>query len=525
MAFDMPGAPVCWVSDTYSNLTKNVLPSVLEGLQRKGWVEGVHFVVGKIPPSFTEAEKEDLPRDIREHFWKPFNPIVSYKHTIVFFTGFNITFGSLDRPASLAGRSYVHVFGDEVKYFPERKIANLLKAVRGYKVKYGNSVYYRGRTFTTDMPNTAHIGEHDWILRMGAKMDPEAIALVAQVSFALNEALQEYLVAEESGNREEAVKKRRTYERWYERWQLVRLRKEAHLLFFIASSYINVDILTLEWFEDAINDDLGDVKTAVLSIRAMIESGDRFYSNLGEQHFYDDGTDEVWENAFGLRDEEDCRILKYHNKDLPIDGGMDFGNMMSLTLAQQDKKYYRCLKFMYTLSPEWIPDLAKQFLAYYKPHRRKVLNLYYDRAGNNLQKAKQDYASQMKKSIEQDENGVKTGWTVVLMSQNQGNIGKNEEYNFMNVLLGGYNKLLPKVIIDRYHCKPLKCSLELAPAKKDSSGKMVKDKRSENLQVKRLVYESTNASDSFKYLMMRKNWRKLAFVTTSQSAGDVSTKG
>ena len=46
---------------------------------------------------------------------------------MVFYTGFNFTFISLDRPAIGAGRSYVGVFGDEVKYFPEEKFTNLLE--------------------------------------------------------------------------------------------------------------------------------------------------------------------------------------------------------------------------------------------------------------------------------------------------------------------------------------------------------------------------------------------------------------
>ncbi len=111
MMFDMPGAPVCWVSDSYTNLQQNVLPTVMEGLALKGFYEGVHYVKEKAPPVFTEAEKADLSPGIREHFWKPYNQLAGYKHTIIFFTGLNITFASLDRPASLAGRNYVPYLG------------------------------------------------------------------------------------------------------------------------------------------------------------------------------------------------------------------------------------------------------------------------------------------------------------------------------------------------------------------------------------------------------------------------------
>lgn len=163
LIYDMPGAPCVWVADTFSNLTANVLPSVLEGLERKGFKEGEHYVIEKEPPEFSEAEKENLPAWLKPHFWRPFNRLVSYKRTIIFFTGLNIRFGSLDRPSTLAGASYVFAFGDEAKYFKEEKIANLLKAVRGYNLQYSGSVFYRGVMFTSDVADPSHVGEYAWL--------------------------------------------------------------------------------------------------------------------------------------------------------------------------------------------------------------------------------------------------------------------------------------------------------------------------------------------------------------------------
>lgn len=529
MAYDMPGAPVVWVSDTYTNLHKNVLQTLTDALESKGYKRGIHYVLGEQPPEFTSAQKAAIDPAIREHFWKPYNNLVTYKQTMVFYTGFNVTFGSLDNPASLAGRSYVHVFGDEVKYFKEAKIGNLLKAVRGYKAKYGKSVFYRGRTFTTDMPNTANIGEYDWILKQGTKMRKAALMLVLKAAFIVNDSLNELLAAKEAGSTEDIIKKQRTYERWVERWTAARLSEDASTFFYIASSYVNVDVLTPEWFDDEEATDLGDFNTAVLSMRAGLESGDRFYSGITGAHFYADGNDPYWAEQFGINEEPDCRILKYLNKDKALDAGMDFGNMMSLCIAQDDgKKYYRILKFHYTLTPEWLEDLAKEFRRFYKPHKEKVLNLYYDRAANNYKKAKQDLASQFKKLMEyEDIDGVqvKTGWKVILCSENQGNIGQNEEYSFMQQLFAGTNRQLPKVLIDMYNCKPLKCSLEVTKTQKNAKGQIIKDKRTEKLPIKRLPLESSNPSDSFKYLLMTRRNRKLIKARSAQSAGDASVRG
>ncbi|MEN5085700.1 hypothetical protein ABE426_04420 [Sphingobacterium faecium] len=518
IAEDMPGAPVVWVSDTYSNLQKNVLPSVLEGLERKGYKEGIHYVIGKAPPVFSEAEKEDLPAALKEHFWKPYNKIVSYKHTMIWYTGLNVTFGSLDRPASLAGRSYVHAFGDEVKYFPEHKIANLLKSVRGYMVKYGKSIFYRGHTFTTDMPNPANIGEHDWILKQVNKMRKSGILRILKAAFVLNEAIQERVYYQQRNDLEETAKKLRTEERWKERWRVARSLKDGHTLFFIASSLVNIDILSNEWFTDAVESDLGDVDTAILSLKPTLDSGDRFYPNITEVNFYKDGLDPKWHDRFGIKDIADCRELLYLNKNKIIEVGLDFGNMMSLTIGQpKPNNEYRVLKFMYTLSPKHITHLANEFKEYFSPHQEKTIHCYYDRAGNNQAAAGVDQATQFKNAIEYntDDQGNKkrSGWKVVLMSKNQGTIFQKEEYVFMQTLFAGNDKRLPKVLIDMYQCKPLKASIELARTKikpTKAGGKMItKNKSSESLPIHRLPLESTNPSDSFKYMMMRREWRNL----------------
>lgn len=97
------------MADTFANLTTNVLPMVFEALERKGFREGIHYIVEKQPPTFTEKECADLQQWLKPHFWKPYNKIISYKRTIIFFTGLNITFGSLDRPG-IPGRSLLRAY-------------------------------------------------------------------------------------------------------------------------------------------------------------------------------------------------------------------------------------------------------------------------------------------------------------------------------------------------------------------------------------------------------------------------------
>ena len=516
---DMPGAPCVWVADTFSNLMSNILPSVLEGIERKGLKEGIHYVIEKEPPTFSEAEKTDLPDWLKPHFWKPFNKLVTYKRTIIFYTGTNIRFGSLDRPSTLAGASYVYCFGDEVKYFKEEKIANLLKANRGYRQEFGNSVFYRGVSFTTDMPDTTHIGEYDWILKYAHAMNIPALVLVMRTGLVYNDCLHEAVAAKDkwlkTGDKNDLniyLNKCRTANLWRARWTELRRRPEARTFFMLASSYINVDILTEDWFSDAISGKLPDLNTAILSMRPTLESGDRFYAALSERHFYFDGIDETVYDSMGMMEMEDCRVLKYLAKDKPLIAGVDFGNMCSMSIAQNGiengRACLRVLKFLYTLAPEYVTDLGEKFRNYFSPMRTKTLMLYYDRAGNAYKSVGEDQVSKFKKAVEYDGDGRRTGWTVQLMSLGQGNIVQAEEYSFMQELMSERNPRLPILRIDASAAKYLKLSLENARTKV-KNGIVFKDKRSEKLPVEQLPTRSTNPSDSFKYLVMTKQLRSL----------------
>lgn len=511
VAHDCPGAPFAWVADTYSDLHKNVIPSLIDGLSLLGWIPDVHFVINKEPP--------------REWKQRMYNVFTDWRNTMVFYTGFNFTFISLDRAAIGAGRSYVGVFGDEVKYFPEEKFTNLLKAVRGFRVKYGDSVWYRSRTLTTDMPNSNHLGEYDWILKLARQNDKQRILLALRAGFVYNDTkreylsrLQEYNSLKADARTDPAVRPaladaerqmmlaRRTMERWERRW--VKTRRGVSF-FFISSSYVNVDILGEDWFNDEFAEGLEGAACNILSVIPKLEASQMFYCNLSMKNFYADGflNEVIEQHTFGW--EQDCTVLRYLDPGRPLEAGMDAGNMLSMVFGQQAGRVMRILKELYTLPPQNVRDLADKFLAYFKPHRRKLLKLYYDRSMNNYKRVSTDMASQIKKAIETDAEGRRTGWTVQLMSLGQGNISSNLEYRFfMDLLPGNLARQLYTLLIDQHNCPNLKSEMEVTRTKakvneRDNTTQIVKEKTGDKLPVHRLPRESTNLTDALKYFVLR----------------------
>lgn len=496
--YDMPGSYQVFVSDTYVNALKNVVPTLLEGWVRKGWKEGIHYVTDERPPS---------------HFKLPYKPVQSYKHTISLFNGCFFNLVSMDQPSGAAGNSYQHIYGDEAKYIDPDKLKKLTPAIRGEYVRFGHSVFYRGRSFTTDMPNVAD-GDYDWIMEQEKNMDRNQVLIALQAASVMNEIKKELYNAIKANNKAQVQRLRKNLERWTVRW--VKARKDS-TFFCVVSSFVNADVLTDGFFTDSLKAlGIEEFKTSILSFRAQLKKGEKFYVNLEDRHFYNDGIVNSYYDKFGIMDdiEESSLALRYINHKAPLDAGMDYGDMSCLVFGQELGRDYRVLKGMHVLAPESLKELAKKFLDFFKHHQNEVLNLYYDRSGNQYQKIKKDWAEEIKDHIEKYE-GTSTGWKVNLMSRNQSTIYQEEEYSFAKKIMGNYYADLPNLLIDRYQCRELKSSLELTKIlvkknRRTGSTEVHKNKSSEKLPLKKLPMFSTNYSDAFKYLMYRRHWVELA---------------
>ena len=91
----------------------------------------------------------------------------------------------------------------------------------------------------------------------------------------------------------------------------------------------------------------------------------------------------------------------------------------------------------------------------------------------------------------------------------------------MHELMRGENKKLPLLLVDVLNCSEMVSSIEGAKAeiKYRGSVKVVaKVKKTEKLEAKKLPRLSTNFSDAFKYLMMRRRW-----LTATRAAADSNT--
>lgn len=497
----MPGAPLAIVANTYSNLIDNIMPAVQNGWKLDGLIEGVHYIKGKRPP---------------EQWRRRCSVIVDdYRHVYSFWNGSVLFLGSLDNPSLLAGKSVVHLLFDETKYASDSKAARVMPILRGDAITYGRCHLYGGVTITTDMPDVTE-GEYDWFFRYASEMNPERIIKIVQAASELNR-LQLKLLKLNRAAKPDIRKIARIEKRidYYEEG-LLKLRK-GQTFFMNISSFVNIDILTVDYARRLYNGalELHEFLKSVLGMRPGVRRDARFYVLFSDRHKYYDGT------ASGVAAFSSAE-LRHLDKTRPIDGGMDFGNMLSLVIGQTDGQYYRIHKNFYELPPGWFRELADQFLAFFTGHECKELNLYYDRAGNNFEKQGEDYASKIKDAIEKDASGRRTGWTVNLKSRKQSTIRQNAEFDFMHEFMRGENKKLPALLVDALNCPEMISSIEGARAEVKYRGSVkvvAKVKKTEKLEAKKLPRLSTNFSDAFKYLLMRREWIKAINVSGSQAPG------
>lgn len=502
----MPGAPIAIVANTYSNLIDNIMPAVQNGWKLTGWIEGIHYIKGRRPP---------------EEWRRRCSVIIDdYRHVYSFWNGSVLILGSLDNPSLTAGKSVCHLMFDEAKYASDARAARVMPILRGGALQYGDCHLYGGVTITTDMPDITE-GEYDWFFRYAKEMDPDRCVKILQIAGELNreQSTLARIISQEQPNAKKINRIKKRIEFWEE--GLRQLRKGA-TFFYNASSLMNIEVLTVDYLKRLYNGALEhhEFLKSVLGMRPGLKKDARFYVLFDERHKYNDGT-YSGEAAFDSRD------LRYLDPTRPLDGGLDFGNMNSLVIGQEQTDIYRIHKSIYVLPPEYLRELADRFLEFFEPHPCKILNLFYDRAGNNQQRSNQDQAGKIKQAIEYRADGTPTGWTVNLMSRGQGVIYQEDEFDFMHELMKGDNRLLPGLIIDEQNCVELISSIELARSKvtynRRGAKVIAKNKKSEKLPLHKLPKLSTNFSDAFKYLMMRRDWVKAAQSGKTQSAGGSDT--
>lgn len=431
----MPRATGIIVGETFQQILSRTLPSTKAGLEMFGIFEGIDYVVGKCGRSLG--------------FEMPFQAPDKWDNTIHFSNGFIFILVSNDMPNSGRGINSSIVIGDEAVLLDKERLFNNVQ--------------------TTNRSTCGGLYEDQ----------PLCNAEIYASSVAMTEKGQ-----------------------WFTDHEAKAKKEPWKVLFSKAPAAANKHNLSKDWF-DRMRDNAPSKMHYDAEIRNIRPSKvtNGFYPSLDpKKHYYRYAYDNEYLQRIGTNGKakdfnclQDTDVMRHK----PLIMSIDWGNIITMTISQDQSERYRKLKEFHVSSPKIIDDIIdEEFAPYYEEKKKhnNVIEFYFDRNGNNKQaNSRLTFAEQAIVALKRN------GWKVIVkVRKGSENPPHNEKFIVINYLLKyGGTKGLPAIEINENNCPSLIISLENAPALPGNKpNTIVKDKRSE--KSKTLPQEhATHFSDTF----------------------------
>lgn len=443
----MPRATGIIVGETYQQILSRTLPSTKAGLEMFGIYEGIDYVVGKNGKSLG--------------FDAPFQAPDKWDNTIHFSNGFLWILVSNDQANAGRGINCSIVIGDEAVLLDKERLFNNVQ--------------------TTNRSTCGGLYEDQ----------PLCNAEIYASSVAMTEKGQ-----------------------WFTDLEAVAKKEPWKVLFIKAPAAVNKHNLSKDWFERMRDNAPSQMHydAEIRNIRPKkVTNG--FYPMLDpKKHYYRDAYNLEYLQSVGVKAKKkdfNCLQDTDYMKSKPLIVTIDWGNIMTMTVSQDQGDRYRNLKTFHVSSPKIIDDLIdEEFAPYYEDKKQysNVIEFYFDRNGNNRQaNARLTFAEQAIECFKRN------GWKVVVkVRKGSENPPHNDKFIVLNYLLkNGGTQGLPLIEINENNCNDLIISLENAPAiPGNKPNTIVKDKRSE--KSKTLPQEhATHFSDTFDIPLYWRYYKKV----------------
>jgi hypothetical protein len=469
----MPGSTGGIVVPTFKHGLTNTLPGLFAAWKRWGYIQGVHYVVGRKPPkSFAKAIIE--PSD--------------YEHVISFYNGSVAVIISQDRPGSSNSLTLSWLLIDEAKFIDYEKLKDeTFPANGGIKSYFGKHSFNHSIMILSDMPQTQ---KGSWFLHYKDKMDEELIDTIKATIYEIWKTKERVRRLKDEGK---AVPK---YLKRYLRTLDTNLNKMRSVAVYYKeySSIENLQLLGENYIKQMKRDLTPKTfQTSILCQRIGIAK-DGFYSSMREGHKYN-ASDFEYLDSLGYNfapEAMDCRADKDINPLAPICIGMDYNaNINWIVAGQPEGRRLNIIKSFYVKFERKIPALVEEFCNYYAHHQNKTVVYYYDTTalGANYAVNEQDFHWVVCHEFE------KRGWQVEDVYL--GNpMRHDEKYLLINQGFAGKQRLMP--FFNRQNNDDLILAIQTAGVVRGRNG-FRKDKGGEKLDEteENLLEHRTDGTDAF----------------------------
>ena len=469
----MPGSTGGIVVPTFKHGLTNTIPGLLAAWKRWGFIEGVHYVVGRKPP---------------KTFKQPIIDPKDYEHVISFYNGSVAVIISQDRPGSSNSLTLSWLLVDEAKFIDYQKLKDeTLPANGGIKSHFGKHSFNHSIMILSDMPQTT---KGSWFLHYKDKMDAELIATIEGTVYEIWRTKER--IRSLNANGEPVPAHLKGYLRRLDR-NLNKMRSVA-VYYREYSSIENLQLLGENYIKQ-MKRDLTPLtfQTSILCQRIGIAK-DGFYSSMREAHKYD-ANDNQYLDTLGYDYDFatlDARADADVDPDAPICIGMDYNANINWIVAGQPRdRRLNVIKSFYVKFERKIPALIDDFCRYYATHRNKTVVFYFDATalGSNYAVNDQDFRWWVVHEFERH------GWMVEAVYL--GNpMRKEEKYLLINQAFAGKQRLTP--FFNRSNNEDLILAIQSAGVRRGRNG-FDKDKSGEKLAESEedLLEHRTDGTDAF----------------------------
>ena len=469
----MPGSTGGIVVPTFKHGLTNTLPGLFAAWKRWGFINGIHYVVGRRPP---------------KSFAKPIIEPSDYEHVISFYNGSCAIIISQDRPGSSNSLTLSWILVDEAKFVDyERLKDETLPANGGIKSHFGHHSCNHSMMILSDMPQTQ---KGSWFLHYEDKMDKELIATIEGTVYEIWRTKERIRALNAKGV---AVP---PYLKSYLRRLDTNLNKMRSVAVYYKeySSIENLQLLGENYIKQMKRDLTPKTfQTSILCQRIGIAK-DGFYSSMKESHKYN-ASDFAYLDSLGYDFNPnllDCRADADVNPHAPICIGMDYNaNINWIVAGQPNGRRLNIIKSFYVKFERKIPALIEEFCRYYANHQNKTVVYYYDTTalGANYAVNEQDFHWVVCHEFERH------GWQVEDVYL--GNpMRHDEKYLLINQGFAGKQRLMP--FFNRQNNDDLILAVQSAGVTRGRNG-FRKDKGGEKLAETEedLLQHRTDGTDAF----------------------------
>ena len=447
----MPGSTGAFVASSFKQARTRTLPAALSGLREAGFIEGLHYVIGKRPPS-------------RLGYKQPLVPVQNYDDVVTFYNGTQMVIISQDVKMSSNSLTLDWVIGDEAKGLNFEKLKDETFPANGGTMRYfADCPWHHGILFVSDMPV---LKSARWLLNYREKATPDIVDAIK----GLLHKRWELVHSDKQGPQVQGRVSRIDS-------MLSRLRKIA-VFYKEWSIFENIDVVGLQYVKQMKRDLPPLVFQTSILCRRIDRLQDGFYPNFRDNlHTYISNNNGPLEDAgITVDGPGDYGCLLDGDLDLraPIAIAFDYNaNINWLVAGQRVGSVLRILKSFYVKYDRKLRELVDDFCHYYRAHLCKQVVFYFDSTalGSNYAVSEDDFKAVI------CEQFAKNGWAVD--SQFIGRpLPHSQKYSIINDGFKGAKHIMP--MFNRENNEALLSAIALAEVTVSPLG-FHKDKRGEKL--------------------------------------------